>query len=96
LFNAEDYPTVDEVKDKFAFKYVFSPVPVVGDFRIDVAAEELAELSSKYEASFNDRLNDAMKDQWTRLHDVLTHISERLTRDRGGGEGQAYARVNDY
>lgn len=88
LFNAEDYPTVEEVTEKFGFKYVFTPVPTAGDFRIDVTADEVAELSRQYEASFNDRLNDAMKDQWDRLHGVLTHISERLTETEGEEKGK--------
>jgi len=36
LFDAADYPNANELVDKFKFKYVFLPVPDVGDFRVDV------------------------------------------------------------
>ena len=79
LFNADDYPSVEEVADKFAYKYVISPVPDSGHFVLDVASEEMNELREQYEKDFNTRVNDAMKDAWTRLHKTLTGMSEKLT-----------------
>ena len=88
LFNADDYPTRDEVADKFGFKLVFSPLPESGDFRLDIPAADIAELSSSYEAQFNDRLSDAMREPWEKLHKTLTHMSEKLTNvsDSAGEE----------
>ena len=34
-------PTADQVRDKFTFSYVFSPVPAAGDMRVDLPAEAL-------------------------------------------------------
>jgi hypothetical protein len=42
LFNADDYPTKDEVAAKFGFKLVFSPLPESGDFRLDIPAADIA------------------------------------------------------
>jgi hypothetical protein len=79
LFNADDYPTRDEVAGKFGFKMVFSPLPESGDFRLDIPAADMAELSSAYELQFNDRLSEAMREPWERLHKTLAHMSEKLT-----------------
>jgi len=79
LFNANDYPHVEEVADKFGYRFVFSPVPDSGHFALDVASEELNDLREQYEADFTTRVNDAMKDAWTRLHKTLTGMSEKLT-----------------
>lgn len=79
LFNPNDYPSADEIRTKFGFKLTFSPVPEAGDFRLDVPAADLIELSSQYEDSFNTRMADAMKEPWERLHKVLSHMSEKLT-----------------
>jgi hypothetical protein len=81
MFKADDYPTLEEVQEKFGYKLVFSPLPEAGDFRLDVANEELAELSRSYEADFNERLGRAMKEPWERLHETLTHLSEKLHDD---------------
>lgn len=78
LFDRGEYPTADSLKDKFRFKFVFSPVPDAGDFRIDVEDSAKAELEEQYKSYYEQKLADAMADAWTRLHETLTHISERL------------------
>jgi hypothetical protein len=79
LFNASDYPSIDSLAEKFAFKLVFSPLPESNDFRLDIPQMEMQELSEKYENAFNDRLNDAMRENWDKLHKTLTHLSDKLT-----------------
>ena len=44
LFNAEDYPDITNVMNKFGFKRSVKPVPEAGDFRLDVPAEDMREL----------------------------------------------------
>jgi hypothetical protein len=78
LFDRGEYPTADSLKEKFRFKFVFSPVPDAGDFRIQVEDEAKAELEQQYKSYYEQKLADAMADAWTRLHETLTHISERL------------------
>jgi hypothetical protein len=78
MFDRNEYPTADDLRNKFGFKFVFIPVPDKGDFRIDVEQQAKTELQQQYEQFFQDKLNTAMKESWDRLHTVLTHISERL------------------
>lgn len=94
MFNPYDYPTLEEVKEKFGYKLVFSPLPEAGDFRLDVAAEELQELSRSYEADYQDRLERAMREPWKRLHEELTHLSEKLT-DAKEGTDETKKRYHD-
>jgi len=54
-------------------------VPEAGDFRVDVEEEALTELKEQYESMYKKKLDDAMQDTWQRLHDVLTHMSEKLS-----------------
>ena len=86
MFKADDYPTLEEVREKFGYKLVFSPLPEAGDFRLDVANEELRELSLSYEADFNERLGKAMREPWERLHETLSHLSTKLTDAEDGSE----------
>lgn len=78
LFNPNDYPSVDEVRGKFRFRYSFAPLPASGDFRVDVETQTVDELKQQYEEMYNDKINTAMKDAWDRLHETLTHLSEKL------------------
>lgn len=83
LFNPADYPSIDEVRSKFGFRLVFSPVAESGDFRIDVGNSELAELREQYESAYESRVKEAMQTAWDKLHDVLTTMSEKLTEPEG-------------
>jgi hypothetical protein len=46
------------------------------------------ELGEQYESAFNDRLKDAMKEPWDKLHKNLVHISEKLTDIEGDDESK--------
>jgi hypothetical protein len=78
LFDNTEYPDVDKLANKFGFKYVFLPVPEVGDFRIDVSEAGKEELKQQYEKFYNDKLGEAMGDAWARLHECVKHMSEKL------------------
>ena len=83
LYNADDYPTLDEVKNKYAFRLVFSPLPEAGDWRLDVSNDDLKELQASYEADFNDRLAKAVREPWDRLYDELQSLSTKLHDEEG-------------
>lgn len=78
LFDPTDYPSVDEVRSKFGFRMVFSPVPDAGDFRLDLPTQELDAMRLQYEAQANERVEAAMKDQWGKLHDMVSRMSDKL------------------
>lgn len=86
LFNPYDYPSIEELRNKFGFRLVFSPLPEGGDFRLDIPKADMEELGQQYESAFNDRLKDAMREPWEKLHKTLTHISEKLTDVDGDDE----------
>lgn len=86
LFNEEDYPSEEEVRSKFGFRMVFSPVPESNDFRLQVGEEDLRDLRSQYEENFNGRLADAMREPWNRLHTMLVGISDKLTENTNEDE----------
>ena len=79
LFDPADYPDADEVYGKFGYRLVFSPVPDSGDFRLDIAAQDMRELRDQYDTQFNDRIADAMRKPWNDLHKMLTGMSDKLT-----------------
>jgi hypothetical protein len=83
LFNPADYPPVEEVASKFGFRLVFSPVPEAGDFRLDIPIHDLNDMRLEYEANFQDRLADAMREPWDKLHKMLLGMSEKLTELEG-------------
>ena len=94
LYDADDYPPLDEVRQKFGFRLAIDPIPSAGDFRLDVGNEELEELKKAYESKFDERVSEAMSTAWERLHDVLTKTSEKLA-DCEGDDASAKKRYHD-
>jgi hypothetical protein len=90
LFNPYDYPDIDTLKTKFGFRLVFSPLPESGDFRLDIPQQDMVDMQSKYELAFNDRLADAMREPWDKLHKALSHLSEKLTDNENDDTAKRY------
>jgi hypothetical protein len=86
LFVRDDYPDKAQVARQFEFKYSFLPVPVAGDFRVDVGNDAIADLHNQFNASVNERVHNAMADVTWRLEDCLKRMSERLASDDSGAE----------
>lgn len=78
LYKSDDYPPVEDVMERFGFRYVFSPLPEAGDFRLDVANEDLEALKQEYASNFDARIETAMREPWERLHTMLKGMSEKL------------------
>jgi len=90
LYKAEDYPPLDEVKLKFGFRRTVKPVPEAGDFRLDVSAEDMRELVCSFEAQQKEKLAEAVREPWERLHAELSAISKKLTDVEGQEEKKRY------
>jgi hypothetical protein len=86
LYKPEDYPSLGEVKSKFAFRRTVKPVPESGDFRLDVPAEDLVELRTMFDQQQREKLAEAVREPWERLHAQLVTISEKMTE--GGGDAK--------
>jgi hypothetical protein len=84
LFDRSEYPDVEKVATKFKFRVNYLPVPMAGDFRVDINEEAKAEIIMSCEGLYKERLDNAMKDAWTRLHDCLLRMSERLSDNENG------------
>jgi hypothetical protein len=84
LFDRNEYPDAEKVATKFKFRVNYLPVPMAGDFRVDINEEAKAEIIQSCEGLYKERLDNAMKDAWTRLHDCLLRMSERLADNENG------------
>jgi hypothetical protein len=82
LFNPEDYPDVQSIRDKFKFSVKYCPVPEVGDWRIDVGNEAQQLLKTSYANYYQANLEQAYKDVWDRTHEALTNMSSKLAGNK--------------
>jgi len=78
LFIRDDYPSVESLRSKFAFRLNYIPLPDAGDWRINIQNEAIDELRTHYETYYQTQLGQAMNDVWRRTYDALSRMSERL------------------
>jgi len=83
-FVAEEFPPAESLPRRFRFEYNFLPVPEKGDFRIKCEERVRQDLAEQYDKMFNQKLAEAMREPWQRLHDVLLHMTERLSDANDG------------
>jgi hypothetical protein len=83
MYDPADYPSVNEMRSKFGFRTVFTPLPEAGDFRLDIANDDLELMKQQYETALNERVGEAMQSQWDKLHDMVARMSDKLVEPDG-------------
>jgi hypothetical protein len=84
LFDRDEYLSSDAVARRFYMGLSYTPLPSSGDFRLDIESEVQADLIMQYEERTKTLLAKANQDAWTRLHTVLSKLSDRLIVDEDG------------
>jgi hypothetical protein len=90
LYDADDYPDLTNVREKFGFRRTVKPVPEAGDFRLDVPADDMRELVGAFEIQQREKLAEAVREPWERLHDELIAVSKKLTDVEGEENKKRY------
>lgn len=89
LFDEGDYPSSAELQGKYVFDMELTALDVKGDFRVQMSDAEMKRLQDQITARTEARMATAMTDVYKRLHDVVSHMAERLkaykpkTKDAG-------------
>lgn len=84
-FDPADYPSKQEVLDKFEIGVRFRPLPDGGDLRVKMPEQRLEAMREAIEADVNDRVQQATAAVHARVVETLTHLAEKL-RDYGQDE----------
>jgi hypothetical protein len=94
MFNALDYPSVEEACSKFAWNFTVAPVPESGHICIDLPEQELAEVRASCDAEVDRRVELAMQENEARLKKELKLISGKCS-DVGVDEDDDTRRWHD-
>ena len=78
MFDPENYPPPDILRNSFNIDIRFMPVPDAGDFRIDLEQEELDKLRAELSKDLTSAQQQAMREIWKRVVQTLDHMYERL------------------
>ena len=89
LWRPNEYPTLDQVRQKFAFRLAYDELPDggnTGDWRLDLPHEAMESVRNNSANNHQLRLKGAMDSIWHRLHDNLTKLVRQLdVNDEGKG-----------
>lgn len=78
LYNPRDYPTVADLRNKFKMELTFLPVPIAGDFRVELADGAVDSITAELEERIAESSKVAMQDVWQRLYDKVEWLADRL------------------
>ena len=78
LFNVNDYPSIEHIKNKFSFSFHTQSIPtqINNDLLDDTIAASLQEKLSK---EINNRFNKVKKSLWQNAYEKLSLLRERLS-----------------
>jgi hypothetical protein len=80
LYDANDYPSAQQVRRMFGIDVIFSPVPTTDDFRVSMSNEHLDKIKADLEEATRAQVEDSMGAAYSRLRDVLSHAAEKLSQ----------------
>lgn len=81
MFKRDDFPSADQIKNKFDIGVVYMPVPSAGDWRIDVNNDAQKELAVRLEQIAEQRVEAAKQHVRTLMREHLSRMSDRLIVD---------------
>jgi len=80
LYKEEDYPTSVTIRSKFGMEIIPDLISNPSDFRVKLGNDTVDHLKKELSVSVEKRLQDAIKDVWSRLQEVVSHMVQRLNK----------------
>lgn len=78
LAKPEDYPSMQDIRTRFAMDVNVSPLPSFGDVRVELDRDQIAQLESNLHERVQAATKIAIDDAWQRLHKVVAAIADKL------------------
>lgn len=78
LFHRDEYPMISEVRDRFGVKLNFIPVPTSGDFRVEMADDEIEYMKQELDKNNQTKLARVTHHAWKNLYGVVKEMVNRM------------------
>lgn len=95
MWYADDYPTIEALRSKFAFRINYIPMPEAGDWRVDISNEAQQQLKEQYEQYVGDRLKQATADVYRRCSEAVTRLINSMDWEKGEKAKRMYQSTFD-
>jgi hypothetical protein len=87
LFNASDYPSPKDIRNKFRLDITVLPFPDASDFRADLDDDTMADIKAEITATSARAIDDAMSHTARQIADTVGHMAEKLKEYKSGKKG---------
>ena len=87
MFDANEYPSADQVASKFRIKLFVHPVPE-NDFRVAIANDIKEELEKHYASEASSKVEEIMRDATERLVEFVKRIAHACREVEAEGDGK--------
>ena len=88
MFNSDDYPSVDELKEKFNFEVEIDNMPEAGDFRAQISDEAVKGIVKDIERRTDQRIKKATDDVFLRVKETVQHMKDKLRDYESKNDGK--------
>lgn len=75
MYDPQDYPSIHELRHKFAVSLDFEPIPRKEHFLLDLQQEVIEEISAKAELKVEEKMKEAQECAWVNLLEVTSHFA---------------------
>ena len=84
LFRIGEYPSKEDLRDRFSIRYRITPVPDAEHFIARLASDDTERVKRDIERHIEEQLHDAVGYLYRRLAEAVERVSERLDEDDDG------------
>lgn len=83
MYLESDYPTEEDMREKFDIRLETLPMPAAGDFRVALRDEEVDRIQKEIETRLQKEIEAANRDLWSRLREAVDNMVLRLSNPDG-------------
>ena len=78
MYKASDYPSVQEVRNKYHFEVVIDTIAESKDIRFSLSEGEIKKIKNNINSRIQSRVESAVTHLWKRIMEAVEHIVEKL------------------
>lgn len=82
LYDPQDYPDAQDIRTKFEFGLVITPIPSAQDFRVQLNEEYVDQIKADLMERQNKQQIEAVRHVWQRVREVVERIKDTCSKEK--------------
>lgn len=90
MFDANEYPSAEEIRTKFHVEYQFEPVTKSEHLVVELSNRELDRIRRSIQTVFDDRVSESLRSMYDKLNKCVTKFNERTGKDGDSADPKVF------